>query len=210
MWRQDKKTLKAVCRWLAYPFLHWRRKSNEDETTPSRIPSDNFPTFSLKADGYCGLIMIIYSCIFLCGWNFPAPTKAEQILWRVASTAMLAFTLPCGFVLLYIEYRYYEDWKRRDGGGAAGRFVEWWVKLMRLPLNPNGRALTVEDGKPLRRDTLSGIERLPTWASIFCVSISIIYCTARAYILIEDFAGLRKMPNDIYKTTQWSEYFPQM
>lgn len=219
MWRRDKQVLKSVCQTIAYPLsflLHlWKRQKDDEHTQASRIPSDNFPTFSLKADGYCGALMIAYSCIFLCGWNFAAPTATEQILWRVSSIAMLAFTFPCGLVGFYIEYRYFDDWKKRDGGGATGRFVGWFFRLLRLPLNPvplqahSGTEAT-EEGKSIRRASGTGIQTMPMWANVFCVSISIIYCAARGFILIEDFAGLRKLPKEIYETTQWSPYLPQM
>ena len=199
----------AVCRWLASPILRRKDATQRNEHKPARIPTDNFPTFSLKADLYCGIIMVSYSCIFICGWNFHAPTAIEQTLWRVASLAMLAFTVPGGFILLYIEYRYFDDWMRRDAAGFTNRIVEGIARSLGLPLNPN-RGIVIEYGKPVRRESSSGIERLPRWAILYCIGISMIYCIARAFILLEDFAGLRRLPKNTFDTVQWSQYLPQV
>ena len=209
MWTADKEFLKAVLRWFANPVLRWRDKSRHVKRSSLRVPTDTFPTFSLKADLCCGFIMILYSCIFVCGWNFHAPTVIELLLWRVASLTMLAFTVPGGFVLLYIEYRFFDDWMRRDATGFINRVVQNIARFLRLPLNPN-RSMTFEWGKPVRRDTSSGIERLPRWATLYCIGMSAIYCIARTIILAEDFASLRKLPTSTFDTVQWSQYLPQV
>ena len=36
------------------------------------------------------------------------------------------------------------------------------------------------------------------------------YCLAGAYILFEDFIGLRQLPNSMFKTVPWTQYLLQI
>lgn len=46
------------------------------------------------------------------------------------------------------------------------------------------------------------------WDAAKDIGITCMYGLFRIYILIEMFAGLRSVPVDVYKTPQWSQYFP--
>ena len=194
-------------RHLLGPFSRqWRPSQRSSYFLPQRIPSDNFPTFSLIADFYCCCIMIVYSAIFLAGWNFHYPTNLERTLWRVASIITLAYTYPLSYGLGYLEYRYFGDWRRRDDGGWVRTLMELHIKMVGLSLNTSPGPIDsgLEKGgliKPWRVG-------IPWGGLAYCTGVCALYCFARAYLLVEDIIGLRRLPTSAYQTVSWSRYLP--
>ncbi|KAG8525571.1 uncharacterized protein KY384_009215 [Bacidia gigantensis] len=212
--RMMYKWFKNILRWMII-HLFRRRSSDKDSLTeqdvqllPDRIPGDNFPTFSLLADVYCGGLMQIYSCSFLAGWNFYFPTPVERNIWRAASVTTLIFTNPCGFVLLYFEYYHFDDWKRRNDGGWVRKIIEFHCRILGLRMNTSSTCLPLEakDTNLVKRSTTG----LPPWGVVYCTGICAIYTLARIYILVEDVIGLRRLPKDVFETVTWSQYLPQI
>ena len=150
--------------------------------------------------------MIAYSAIFLSGWKFQYPTPLEQTLWRIASLAMLAYTIPCGFVLLYLECKYFDDWKRRDGGSWVFRSHAWCCRLFRLSSSEILEDAEMYAEKRRRPWKMA----LPGLGLAYCTGICAVYCLARGYILVEDLVGLRSLPGSAFETVEWTEYLPQI
>ena len=177
----------------------------------NRIPSDNFPPLPFSAELYCFFIMITYSCMFCGAWNFYFPSRTERILWRVASLIAIFYVVPGSFIFACIEYTYFghSKYSRRRSGWAEDRIDRVRKMLGFLGLIPpplKGQAPDAEIGLRVRPWRVY----LPWPALTFCQTITVLYCFARAFILVEDFIGLRRLPSSAYDTVEFSTYLPQV
>ena len=152
---------------------------------------------------YCGGLFIIYSAIFLSGWNFHYPTRTEQIMWRISSCITLAYIFPSCFWLCYLECKYFDDWmSRRDAGQWVFKchlFICWIFRT---------KSSATEEVHPENRDR--PWKALPTMALLILMAMCVIYAGARVYILLEDIAGLRRLPQSAFDTKEWTQYLPQI
>jgi hypothetical protein len=64
--------------------------------------------------------------------------------------------------------------------------------------------------------TLSFLKRLRLSPSLYTAQMTFLppflglYCLFRTYMFVEMFVALRDVPVDVYKTVQWSQYFPSL
>ena len=207
-WMYHKHLLRHMAKLLLSPFWSKSRKSSFEtlfERKKRCIASDNFPPLSFNAQCYCGILMILYSGIFLSAWDFYFPTTIERALWRTASVITLAFTLPCGFGLMYLDYIYFgrSDYSRREPGCLPDRLCK--AMKWRVP-PPKARADVMK--QHLSEDAWRAY--LPGPALAYCVAMSAFYCLARTYTLAEDFISLRRLPTSVYETVPWTQYLPQI
>ena len=210
-WMYNKHILRCIAEALLSPFRTKSRKATFEslfERKKHRIASDDFPPHSFNAECYCGSLMIMYSGIFLCAWDFYFPTATERVFWQTASVITMAFTLPCGFGLMYLDYVYFgrSKYSRRERGWTED-FLDWLCKVMKWRvLPPTARAGAMEQHlseRPWRA-------YLPRPALAYCTVMCAFYCLARAYILVEDFIGLRRLPDSVFETVPWTQYLPQI
>ena len=211
MWVYFKHLLKRIAKTLLLPLGSKSRERLFErlfERKKNRIASDNFPPQSFNAECYCGILMIMYSGIFLCAWNFYFPTTIERIFWHTASVITLAFTLPCGFGLMYLDYVYFgrSRYSRREAGWIED-ILDRLCRILKCQVPPStARAVAMKkhlSDSPWRA-------YLPGPALAYCIVMCAFYCLARAYILAEDFISLRRLPNSIFETVPWTQYLPQI
>ncbi|KAG4441801.1 hypothetical protein IFR05_002725 [Cadophora sp. M221] len=107
--------------WSLY-WTHWinvLRKMHID-FAPKSLPHDrleNTVWLDIKARGALLafiLTSLLYSGIFLAGWNDHFPTRIEQILWRVASLSMMTATA-LYFIITAVTYVVYPALKQYLG-----------------------------------------------------------------------------------------------
>ena len=192
--------LKAAC------TRHSRASGRANQR--NRILSENFP--SLQWSGAyvtCLVLMGIDSSIFVLAWNFYYPTTTEKILWRVASIISILHVVVGNFPYGYIDLTYFghSRYSRRDPTWA-GELLIWFRKKIGLasPIPVQWKYNTTKD-----LETRPWRCYLPPWALAYCIIMTILCVVARAYILVEDFIGLRRLPSSAYETVGWTDYLPQ-
>lgn len=210
-WVYHKHLLRRIANILLSPFWSKSQKPTFEtlfERKSNCIASDHFPPHSFNAEFYCGILMVMYSGIFLCAWNFYFPTTIERVFWHTASVITLAFTWPCGYGLMYLDYVYFgrSKYTRREPGWAED-LLDRLCKVMKWKVPPpTARADAMKQHlseRPWRA-------YLPRPALAYCVMMCAFYCLARAYMLAEDFISLRRLPNSVYETVPWTQYLPQI
>jgi len=152
--------------------------------------------------------MIMYSGIFVCGWNFHFPTTIENIFWRIASGISVGFIIPGGIILSFIDYTYFGRgrYSRREPGWLEKR-IDFLRKVAGFGNPPLTACIVdIEKGVSARPWDLY----LPGPALAYCTVVCAIYCFARAYILVEDFIGIRRLPGSAFETVPWTRYLPQI
>jgi hypothetical protein len=152
-----------------------------------------------------GLCFFAFMVIFVAGWNFYFPTYVEKLLWRISSIYFIVYgALGDWYIWFWNQSRLK---KRKD-------------KITPLPLQEqpckkkkkaiwdqmNRVADKMRNLSPDKDPELAIPLRIWTFPTLLCA----LYCFGRAYILIEDFIGLRKLPADAYTTVEWSRYIPHL
>lgn len=180
----------------------------------NRIPSDNFPVTDVAAEAICTPFIIGYSCTFILAWNFDFPSPAEQLLWRISSIYMLVFCV---------------------AGGLYAGFCHWFLipKNTTLSKSTSGSDISLQDTllpthhiavEPLVKTRIQKLAaemrnvspdkdphmEVPLKVLIPNLCICVFYCVFRAYILLEDYVGLRRLPESAFGTVQWSNWFPHI
>ena len=209
-WLYAKYIAKCTLKCLAYPFLASKtHKQLFSHAKRNRIASDDFPHHTFFGEWYCGGLMFLYSAIFVCAWPFYFPTAAERTLWRIASMVTLGFTFPLGAGLMYLDYVYFgrSRFSRRERSGEGG----WnWVSMtLRWKISTPKRTART---KAMRHHLSEKpwLYYMPWGGRAWVFMMMVLYCIARAYILAEDLAGLRRLPSSAFETVLWTQYLPQI
>jgi hypothetical protein len=179
-----------------------------------RIPTINWPMiggFQWKI--LFGILSTTYSAIFVCGWNLSFPTYVERDLWRISSVYLTSFMLLTAPFDLY----YFTAWGSESSQNTELQLRELeHSKSKPLQGRSEGHKLLLKKfkimGAELRnnspeKDPMNAISlRALIPMTLSCV----LYCFARAYILVEDILGLRALPDSAFLTVNWSQYFPRL
>lgn len=143
-----------------------------------------------------------YSATFTTGWNLFFPTEIERILWRVSSLFNLGFGAVGGSIIWYWLRLHKPSNDRQDLNRIAittdKKRVSSWLKAI------HQTASSFRNISPTRDPQLDVPLRFLIPMTLLCA----IYCLFRAYILLEDFIGLRRLPASAYDSVDWSIYFP--
>ncbi|PWY67091.1 hypothetical protein BO94DRAFT_561221 [Aspergillus sclerotioniger CBS 115572] len=170
-----------------------------------RIPSDTFPVTDMEADCIATPVLLLFGSMFMVTWDFHFPSRAEHILWRIASIYNLVFTVVGGLHAGYCDKivlpRAYQErltlpLSRTKPSEKSDKRCD---SLRRLA----ARLRNIDPCRDPRREVPLRV-LLPT--TILCA----MYCVGRAYILTEDFIGLRSLPATAYNTVSWSDYVPHL
>ncbi|KAI2880141.1 hypothetical protein CBS76997_9932 [Aspergillus niger] len=210
--------LDFVCNDVSFCAVHWRyyteilRKmhipmfSRPMTAKPrDRIVSDNFPVTDRKADCIATPVLLLFGSIFMLAWNFHFPSPTEHLLWRVASIYNLTFTVIgglhagyCDKILLPREYN---------------RRLLLPLSRPKTSTNPSRQrsclrnlAAKLRNIDPYRDPKREVPLRVLFPTSVLCAA----YCVGRAYVLTEDFIGLRSLPASAFQTVSWSDYVPHL
>lgn len=180
--------------------IFWRHNASRPI---NHLPSDSWPVMSLGLKVCSSFLVHSYSAIFVLGWNFYFPSRTEQILWRVSST----FTLMYGAL-----------------GVVCGGYCMYFLQPLgdrRLPLTPKitipqtvgcwSKRVTkftrrLRNNSPDHDPSLTIPLRMLVPSSILCL----LYVFSRAYILLEDAIGLRKLPSRAFETVNWPQFMPHL
>lgn len=185
-------------------------------------PMESTPV-GLGIEALSGLLTQAYCCVLLAAWNLYFPTQAEKMLWRASTAAGVGFGfLGCALGVLDRygtnmgqAFRNLWRWLRKAAGATSTK------KEPEIPLIEEKVAVlekqTTETAAgwlsclPLRR--LSNLSPgrdpsldLPLHAWIPATLICMVYCFARAYIIIEDIISLRRQPQSTYQVVSWGQY----
>ena len=154
--------------------------------------------------------MLVYSSIFMAGWNFHFPSEPERLLWRLAGIYMLTFSSVGGGFFFWCDCVYFRRYERQGQDGERGLSLP----TLRVESMKQGKVTTkfarfLRKARNLSPDKDSRLEvpiRLLVPYTVFCA----VYSIARAYILIEDVIGLRELPSTAFDTVDWSLYLPHL
>ncbi|KAH7080480.1 hypothetical protein BKA63DRAFT_506520 [Paraphoma chrysanthemicola] len=143
-------------------------------------------SFSI-ASVFVGIFYAIFGGIHCAAWNFPFPTKFEQLAWRVCSI-ILAISIPASWLLTRLVMICLEC-----GTSDTLLFGSNNKARVRVKLWPFSS----------RKFTVSGVESIQAMGAIA-------YALARMYLIFEVFFNLRDLPATCYDTVSWSDYLPHI
>lgn len=172
----------------------------------TQLRSDKFLCMRLPLEFLCLFLFTTYSAIFFGAWYFVFPSNAEQVLWwRASSIVIFSFNFLGSWWFLFLDHTFINRHPRE----AAAQRMDKYRFQFQLPCN--GTISSSE--RPCERNTqrLSNAPRLHSVPAYLIVLTDIpcaFYCLARAYVLLEDFVGLRSLPPSAYATVQWTNYLP--
>ncbi|CAG8014474.1 unnamed protein product [Penicillium salamii] len=157
------------------------------------LPSDTFLRTDRAAECIGAPFMLLFACIFMFAWNFEFPTPTERLLWRIAAIYQIVFGLAGGFSVWY----------------ADEAILPKRLEKTELFETPPKRQLPrlawkLRNIHPDRDPDLT----LPLKILLPNILFSVAYCFSRAYILVEDLTGLRRLPEDAFQMVSWSKYMP--
>lgn len=175
-----------------------------------RFPNDAFPELSHWGLFAFSFFSIGYGAIFLGGWNFVFPTITERLLWRVASVMGLSAIVGC-WIADTTVFRIIPAIRAKNAKSKKPRNPETGIQPRRfgakyVPSKARAIAAKIRNNSPDQDPALT----IPLRALIPTTFTAIIYLLARAYILIEDFAGLRALPPSAFDTVDWTKILPHL
>ncbi|CZR44907.1 uncharacterized protein FPRO_14659 [Fusarium proliferatum ET1] len=205
-----------------------------------RNPGDIFLRMDFDLELVGVAFIFVFSAVFLGAWNFSFPSTVERDFWRVASAYMLAYGMfgalwmeLCMWIFIP-QYRLAEglelslveqaldqrphpvrNWHHRFQNWRRSRFSK-----IRGTGDPDGEGLTSQRPKKgifaflsrtynisQGKDPHLGVQvGFLIVTSFLCAS----YCVFRLFIFVEDFIGLRALPQSAYQTVEWAEFIPHI
>jgi hypothetical protein len=120
----------------------------------------------------------LYGCIHLLAWNGPFATMREQWMWRIACL-IIATPVIAGLILIVIEQS---------------------ERILRTVLT------YIKANSYVTRRLNDYLIYHP--AVILFATYSLVYVAARAYVIVECFINLARLPPEVYKEPAWSRYVP--
>lgn len=162
------------------------------ERPVSRFGNDRFPYLEIRDNTLLFVATLVYAAIHVSAWDWTFPSKVEKIMWRLASMILLGSTITFWvFETVAVWYRY-----------NGGEFIIYKIlnKLERL-----------EDIENLRIEKAQNARKLPLKGEFWSIfPLALIYATARTYLLVEAFLGLRDLEASAYMNVNWTIYIPHM
>ncbi|EGU78258.1 hypothetical protein FOXB_11231 [Fusarium oxysporum f. sp. conglutinans Fo5176] len=205
-----------------------------------RNPGDIFLRMDFDLELVGVAFIFVFSAVFLGAWNFSFPSTVERDFWRVASVYMLAYGMfgalwmeLCMWIFIP-QYRLAEglelslverdlDQRPHPVRNWHYRFQNWRrsrFSKIRGTRDSDAEGLTSQQPKKgifafLSRsynisqgnDPHLGVQvGFLIVTSFLCAS----YCVFRVFIFVEDFIGLRALPQSAYQTVEWAEFIPHI
>ncbi|KAF2238539.1 hypothetical protein EV356DRAFT_528995 [Viridothelium virens] len=173
--------------------------------------SIDFHDPDVKAGSFAIPLVIIYGSIFMAAWKFHFPTEIEQTLWRISAIASSSLTAVSAFETLQ---------------NHSPELVASWFSCLLRCRNPSSNRSSTTERPPSKfivmyhrlNESLDWLRNIspnrdpalhlrlrnfiPTSIMIFA------YCLSRGYILAEDLASLRTLPESVFATLNWGRYSP--
>jgi len=138
----------------------------------------------------------IYGGLHLVAWNAPFPTRMEKLLWRISGVGVASFgpvylPLRIGFAVgrLFTKIKRSKDHRIR---------WNWW----RSPSTD-----VHESGFVIIRIL---VNIWVMWLAL-CVGCYLpLYVFSRVYLIVECFINIAHLPESVFRTPDWSQYFPHI
>lgn len=203
--------------------MHLRVFARQISSRPiTRIPNDNWPQLDVKGGLLLVLVSVLYSAIFVSGWNSPFPTRIECILWRTSSLGTMAFTIILAIVEV-LGFRLYMPHRQRfpETKASANNMealnaetmpdAEASLQLPRYTQQniPDKAHRLVQGWRNPSPDNDPALE-VPLRVLIPTATLCASYSVFRAYCLVEDVLGLRALPPSAFQTVNWPNWFPHI
>ncbi|KAL8800371.1 MAG: hypothetical protein Q9182_005226 [Xanthomendoza sp. 2 TL-2023] len=189
-WTRGRKFLRNV-----FFGLLW----NDQQSRPvKKLRSDVVPSLSLPLMIICEHLVIIYSAIFMAGWNCEFPTPIERLLWRITITTMLVFGFLGGWLFFFIDILFVRKQQRNPASRPVLRtmgqsLLAWLVpKPVLSQVHDLGR--TEEAAAGWEDRYFERIPQVPRPLLATAATMSVVYFWTRLFVLVEDFVGLRALP----------------
>lgn len=176
-----------------------------------KIRDDNFLPLSPFALVILFLSQISFAAVHICGWNLHFPTPTERLLWRISSLTILSSIL-----VYWIVDRV--TWCLLP---SLRKYIPRCRPNNRSQKNPSGssfaqpishKSVMQRVACRLRNNSMGNDKALdvPLKAILPLTMLGALYCTSRAYILLEDLLSLRALPMTAYETVNWSGFLPHI
>lgn len=180
------------------------------------VSTINFLAIGWQGEIVAAALIVSYSAFSMFCWKDTFPSHPELILWRCASVYTLVFGIlgPCLAAYHHVIGSFYEP-----VFGSVETLPNWaasWRKLRLKRKSAEERAITsgrVESLAERLRNSCPHKHprvRIPLRIFLPVIASCAIYCACRAYILIEDLIGLRRLPSNSFETVDWSRYLPHL
>ena len=195
--------------WTLY-WTYWKglariifRIDLDDKKRPiEAIPDDNFPKIEGWPQWTVMIFQLGYGGVHLYGWGFPFPTQKEKLAWRIATaTIVLCILIP--WVVEILAWRIKVSVPPIDSSESNSTEA-----IMPAPTVAKTRKRTWKytiRNLTFPRDPLMDV---PIRVLGPVTTPAAIYVLARAYIVIEGFAGLRALPPSAYMSVDWTFVTP--
>ena len=160
-----------------------------------RMPNDRFPHVRGFRQFLLVTVTLFSDGIHIFGWRFDFPTRAERILWRVASLQMF-----CTAAIFWVAEL------------LAGLYRDQVAKLiLTMIFHPSqiSEVKKLRKGGPKRPQPTPETFPLP-WEFATSMTVFSLYLIARAYVLVEMFVGLRTLPRSAYENVNWAGFLPHV
>ena len=202
LWAHDQNILRK---------LHVRLFARRMGSHPiNRIPNDNWPKCTGLPAVWAYIMGLMYSSIFVAGWNFPFPTSTERILWRVSSVGTVGFVM-IGSPFAAWGFDFYMPRKKKnlkaimsDSEEGERRPHRQWFGIRNMAVKIEKRAARWRNNSPDHDPELEIPLRILIPMTILCA----LYSLFRLYFLVEDALALRAQPPGVFKTVNWTLYIP--
>ncbi|KAF4549815.1 Hypothetical protein D9617_20g028710 [Elsinoe fawcettii] len=157
-----------------------------------RLTNDRLPSLVGWSRAALFLVTLIYAAIHVAGWNFSFPSTAELVFWRGCSTILLLATFLYWFIMISASFTRKRRWQK------------WYTQLV----YGRDRAAQVELELETQRRKAPPTEHFLWWEFWLLFLLWCIYVTARTYLIVEPFLGLRALPSSAYRTVEWADLIP--
>ena len=200
-WTRGRKFLRG-----ATLGLFW----NEDQARPvKKLRSDILPSLSLPLMIICEHLVIVYSAIFLGGWNIEFPTRVERLLWRIMTSTMLGFGFLGGWLFFFVDLLIVRKQQRNAASNFAlrtfGQSSVSWLIPKSLLSQVNEQCPTEAGWEDMYFER---VPKVPRPFLMLAATMSVIYFWTRLYVLVEDFVSLRSLPSSAFTTIAWTRNMP--
>ncbi|KAH9215571.1 hypothetical protein DL95DRAFT_425000 [Leptodontidium sp. 2 PMI_412] len=207
--------------WSLY-WTHWINiiRKMHINFAPKSLPHDrleNTVWLDIKARGALPaniLTSLLYSGIFLAGWNDHFPSHIEQILWRFASLAMMT-AIALYFIITAIAYILTlkgNSSKLTSETPSRPTPAVMIVHNTAPQPNPKKRSRLSTIAARLRNNSVSKdpLLNVPLKATIPMYGVGFLYCASRTLIIVLDIIQMRSMPVSAYTTVDWGSFVPHL
>lgn len=157
-----------------------------------RLTNDRLPSLVGWSRASLFFVTLIYAAIHVAGWNFSFPSAAEQILWRGCSTVLLLATFLYWLVMISASFTRKRQWQK------------WYTQVV----YGRDKAAEVEVELATQRRKVQAAEHFLWWEFWLLFLLWCVYVSARSYLIVEPFLGLRALPGSAYRTVEWAELIP--